>query len=312
MSAVSSYSLAVDDDGSVYAWGSASSEHSVVLSEDSKVYGLGRNANGQLGDGTLDNKSVPTMVPPLVFVITDVTFDGVSGTGLTNNLDGTWSVTTPSHAGGFVDMHVFSTLAGTPQPPRIYSDGFMLELSPTISGLPDEATAGLAYDFEFTVVGFPAPVVSVSAGSLPGGFAPWEEVTFLMYSDPVDLGSVVADTEGNVSLTFTVPSNTVAGAHRVVAMQGGVDAEATFTVLEGADEPLPTPPAEVVPPVDDPLPTGNDGDLLPPNAEPLERLSETGADLGRIAVWALALLLGGASLVGATAWVRKRRLSLTR
>ena len=97
VSAGASYSLALDSDGSVYAWGmnykgqlgdgtathrhlpvqisegsilegkdivsvSAGAHHSLVLDSDGKVYAWGSNGSGQLGDGTTTNRRSPIQV----------------------------------------------------------------------------------------------------------------------------------------------------------------------------------------------------------------------------------------------------------
>ncbi len=50
-----------------------------------------------------------------------------------------------------------------------------------------------------------------------GGFEPGEPVEFLMRSEPVLLGTAVADASGVVRLTVTIPSAATAGAHHLYA-----------------------------------------------------------------------------------------------
>ena len=47
------------------------------------------------------------------------------------------------------------------------------------------------------------------------GFVPGEPVRFTLFSDPVVLGTVNADSKGLASLTFVVPTSTAAGAHEI-------------------------------------------------------------------------------------------------
>lgn len=70
-----------------------------------------------------------------------------------------------------------------------------------------------------------------------GGFAPGDEVGFVMTSDPVDLGTVAADDEGQVRLAFTVPAEIAAGTHTVTATAPSGTAGAAFAVVIGADLP---------------------------------------------------------------------------
>lgn len=94
----------------------------------------------------------------------------------------------------------------------------------------------------------PAPEVESSASlTRPGaevtlvarGFVPGERVTFVLHSDPVVLGTAVADANGVASLTVTLPVGVPAGLHRVVAT--GVDSGRTAEVgvtLAGAPDGL--------------------------------------------------------------------------
>jgi hypothetical protein len=46
--------------------------------------------------------------------------------------------------------------------------------------------------------------------------APGTDATFTLYSDPVVLGTVVADAEGDATLVFDLPAGTTLGRHEVV------------------------------------------------------------------------------------------------
>ena len=82
------FSLALGSDGNLYSWGDNSSRQ------------LGRNTSGKF-DGQPGMVDFPAKPTP-----TGVKFGGTAGTSLTGNKDGTWSVSTPQHAGGKTDVTV--------------------------------------------------------------------------------------------------------------------------------------------------------------------------------------------------------------
>ncbi|WP_445341749.1 RCC1 domain-containing protein [Bifidobacterium sp. ESL0827] len=82
------FSLALGSDGNLYSWGDNSSRQ------------LGRDISGKF-DGQPGMVAFPEKPKP-----TGVKFGGTAGTSLTGNKDGTWSVTTPRHAGGKTDVAV--------------------------------------------------------------------------------------------------------------------------------------------------------------------------------------------------------------
>ncbi|MCZ2829932.1 hypothetical protein O2W14_13920 [Modestobacter sp. VKM Ac-2986] len=69
-----------------------------------------------------------------------------------------------------------------------------------------------------------------------GGFQPFEMVHGVLYSTPVDLGTVQADAAGVATFTFAVPAGLETGEHSVTmtGLTSGFEAEATFTVTVAA------------------------------------------------------------------------------
>jgi alpha-tubulin suppressor-like RCC1 family protein len=147
VSAGSHYSLAAGSDGNTYAWGSnsygelgnnsatpapapmpvrvaagavpdgvtllsvrAGCCHSLALGSDGNAYTWGYNGGGRLGNNSTTASSAPVEVERSV-VITGVSFGGVDGTGLTQSA-GIWSITTPAHESGSVDVVVSHTQFG--------------------------------------------------------------------------------------------------------------------------------------------------------------------------------------------------------
>ena len=88
--------------------GMAYGDFSLALGSDGNLYSWGGNSASQLGrDTSGDFDTNPGMVAfPESPTPTGVSFGATAGTSLTGNKDGTWSVTTPPHAGGKTDVTV--------------------------------------------------------------------------------------------------------------------------------------------------------------------------------------------------------------
>ncbi|TSJ86187.1 hypothetical protein FPK29_00270 [Bifidobacterium polysaccharolyticum] len=82
------FSLALGSDGNLYSWG------------DNSASQLGRDTSGKF-DSNPGMVDFPEKPKP-----TGVKFGGTAGTSLTDNKDGTWSVSTPPHAGGKTDVTI--------------------------------------------------------------------------------------------------------------------------------------------------------------------------------------------------------------
>uniref|UniRef100_UPI0030DD3661 InlB B-repeat-containing protein n=2 Tax=Bifidobacterium indicum TaxID=1691 RepID=UPI0030DD3661 len=93
------YSLATDSDGNLYTWGY------------SLLGALGRDTDSVSPNGRPGRVAFPDQVG-----LVGVRFDGIAGVDLTAKTDGTWSVSTPSHAAGTVTVTVTWTLNGVAQP----------------------------------------------------------------------------------------------------------------------------------------------------------------------------------------------------
>ena len=90
------------------AGGFLGSEYCLALGSDGNLYSWGNRFAGQLGRYTSgDFDTNPGMVAfPESPTPTGVSFGGTAGTSLTGNKDGTWSVSTPPHAGGKTDVTI--------------------------------------------------------------------------------------------------------------------------------------------------------------------------------------------------------------
>ena len=187
ISSLSFASLAIGSDGNLYSWGGNANgqlgdntttqrntpvrvaapqnaptgltwvqvsagwdNNSFGLASDGNLYSWGKNANGQLGDNTTNDRHIPGRVNlPGTTTVTAVSFGGAAGTNITKNTDGTWSVTTPAHARGKVDTAVSWTLNGQQPDAHLayrYLDSYTVTFTstdsscPTPSGMPQSQT----------------------------------------------------------------------------------------------------------------------------------------------------------------------------
>ena len=149
ISAGVNHSLAVGQDGNLWAWGlnsngqlgigntvnqtkpalikdsankaqafkavrsSAGQLHSLAIRQDGNLWAWGDNQYGQLGNNQTAAKSTTPLAvafDPAPLVLTGVKFGGIPGTSLYRNDDGTWSITNPPHDAGHVDVAVDWTI----------------------------------------------------------------------------------------------------------------------------------------------------------------------------------------------------------
>ncbi|MDT7510117.1 chromosome condensation regulator RCC1, partial [Bifidobacterium sp. H1HS16N] len=97
---------------------SAGDHHSLAVGSNGYTYGWGNNEQGQIGDGTNDDSSVPVLVKFNVQrVITRVKFDSKAISAMKRGDDGSVIVLTPAHQPGTVTVSVDYTLGGAPQKP---------------------------------------------------------------------------------------------------------------------------------------------------------------------------------------------------
>ena len=166
--------LALGSDGKLYGWGkyggtpitgapsqvsftqvSAGDDYLLALGSDGNLYSWGNNNYGQLGltdnVGTSTGTRTPKLTSfPETAILSSVDFGGAAGTNLTADTDGTWSVTTPPHAAGKIDVTVTWSMNGQ-QPDvhltyrylGIYNVSFSSNDSscPTPSGMSKDQTA---------------------------------------------------------------------------------------------------------------------------------------------------------------------------
>jgi hypothetical protein len=166
------YSLALTTDGSLYAWGTNGNGqlgngtttnssvpvpvdttgalagktitqiavgiyYSFALTSDGSLYSWGYNGDGQLGNGTTTNSSVPVEVSALPHpALTGITFGGIPVTSFAILPNGNVSMVTSAHAAGPVDV-VFAYADGRT---TTIQNGFTYTVATTGGGTTDPAT----------------------------------------------------------------------------------------------------------------------------------------------------------------------------
>lgn len=336
LSAGNGQSLGLGSDGFVYSWGANGSGlgtgttsataparvqlpaasapftgiatgfgHSLAIGSDGETYSWGRNAAGQLGTGTTANQPLPAAVLTPPVEVTGVTFDGIAGTGLVDNGDGTVSVVTPPHAAGPVDVVLSWTLGGDARPVVTHTDGFTYvapAVAPTITD-PEDRTVetGGSATFTVEVTGTPTPS-TVWEVSTDGGKT-WKPVS--------SIPGVQVSTDG-LSLTVS-PATAVHDGLRVRATAtnsaGSVTSEsALLTVVAkagpggGSDGGANAGGGSTA---DGGSTAGGNGSGSGSSAKPGAGLATTGAGTSWATAALGALLLAGAAAVGLRALTRR-------
>lgn len=230
-------------------------DHTLALGDDGNVYAWGANFSGQLGDGTVTGRDVPVpVVFPGVVVVTEVLFGGVAGTNLRDNGDGNYTVTTPAHASCAVDVSLAWTLDGVVQAPVVYPGGFTYLGVPAVTD-PTAQSVVEGGSAAFTSSAAGCPVASLVWEVSTDGGATWGSVSVLaqavVSADGTSLSidatpfvfdgylfrSVATNTEGatvsaaaalTVSAAITVSLNANGGTGTMADLVGAAGAAVTL------------------------------------------------------------------------------------
>src|SRR5690349_20605782 len=94
--------------------------------------------------------------------------------------------------------------------------------------------AGAQYDPMYITV---SPTAVLHCGASPGSvtvnagyFTAGSNVTVVLTSDPVTLGTAVADAAGNINVTYALPASTTFGSHTVTATGPRKDTGVTSSI----------------------------------------------------------------------------------
>lgn len=218
------------------------------------TYGLGDNSSGQLGDGTTAAFSASPVQIRAAGAPTGVSFDGVPGTRLSDNRDGTVSIVTPKHVAGSVDVALNWSIAGQAQPPVLYRGGFTYlaaTTSPTVTDPSDRSvTAGSEAIFSVNATGTPDPritwQVSFDSGKTWSAVAPSQSTR--LSADGRAL-TVIGNAEKDGSLYRAIASNPVGSATsanaRLSVVAPGSKTDSTTSAGPGRSESLSPAPLAV-------------------------------------------------------------------
>ena len=338
VSAGTSHSVALGSDGHTYAWGnnsagqlgdgssedkwtpvqvaapagvaftqvSTGTDHTVALGADGNAYVWGANSSGQLGDGTHMSRATPTLVRLSPAQVTEITFDGVPGTELRDNGDGTWSVAAPAHTAGVVEVLVFWTVNGvarTPVSSRFTYDP--TQIAPTITDPRSSSVrAGDTAKFSVTTTGMPTPAVSWQV-SRDGG-ASWEDPSET--PDPDGQSLTVVGSEANHGFRYRAVAVNSAGSATSRAAELSVVPQTTTAPPQGTDPPKRTTPSQgAAPPQGTVLPNSTAAERSAQAGGHPSELASTGSAGASlpVAVAAAALFLGGGATVVARSTGRR-------
>lgn len=152
LSAGANLTLAVGSDGNTYAWG--------------------RNASGEIGDGTTTLRNVPTLVATTP-TVTAVSFGGVPATNLSQS-GSTWTATTPAQC-GTQDVTVSYTQFGVAQT-SVTKNGFTFGTAPVVTTQPSAVSvdAGKSATLSATASGDATPTVQWQQAASATG--PWTDI----------------------------------------------------------------------------------------------------------------------------------------
>lgn len=172
-------------DGVRFTTVTAAAASATALTVDGRLFGWGAADFAPRPEGT-----IPAVVEGPEIIVTGISFDGIDGTNLVDNGDGTWNVVSPEHPAGPVDVVLAWTLGGIVQAPIVYADGFSYDallVSPSITDPQDQnVRAGGTAVFQVTTTGSPMPTVVWNV-SRDGGKT-WEPIS----SDP----AAIVETDG--------------------------------------------------------------------------------------------------------------------
>ena len=203
-------------------------DHTCALLSTGAVMCWGINYEGQLGDGSTDDKLVPTQVPGLTSGATAIATSESSTCALLSAGTVTcWGYNNLGQLGNGTDVEV------------ILAPTLVVDLNGRVGPMPvtsapsssTTVVPSVAVPSESVVNALPVAAQPLStktsfvAGGevaiTSGGFTPLELVQLIVASTPQLMGSSYANAQGVVTLTGSVPRDLSAGAHSLVVYAPG-------------------------------------------------------------------------------------------
>jgi len=206
------------------------------------------------------NATIKNTVTALAKADTNIGFADISGAIAGH----TWCTTDPwdyglsviTQGGQAASITNASPLSQAPFHPTANGQAAIADIvGPVVGGMLGLSAVGTitAASSASSGAGGPTGVTAAPGGSVSAtasGYAPDETITIVLHSTPAVLGTITADSSGDVKVKVTIPPGTLAGSHELLLTGGTSGITLTLPVLVSSS--LVAPPPVSPPPVSAP------------------------------------------------------------